>query len=131
MRTFIVAFASALGKYDCFQPSLEGDAATEFHRGLKFSFLGCGNARRTIRCGTENWPPHAIPCRRDSYGQRQLKSFSFALGQLGWIDGQNVALMIRWSGGEPRLAEQYANELVELAPDVIVAGSTIGLDAAR
>jgi putative ABC transport system substrate-binding protein len=67
----------------------------------------------------------------DSYGQRQLKSFSFALGQLGWIDGHNVALMIRWSGGEPRLAEQYASELVELAPDVIVAGSTIGLDAAR
>ena len=73
-----------------------------------------------------------MPSRADdSYGQRQLKSLSFALGQLGWIDGQNVSLMVRWSGGEPRLAKQYANELVGLAPELIVAGSTIGLDAAR
>jgi putative tryptophan/tyrosine transport system substrate-binding protein len=67
----------------------------------------------------------------DPQGARQLKNFRSALERFGWADGHNVSLVVRWSGGEPLLAKQYADELVGLAPDLIVAGSTIGLDAAR
>ena len=44
-----------------------------------------------------------------------------ALGQLGWIDGHNVQIGIRWAGGGSDANRKYAQELVELAPDVIVA----------
>ncbi len=44
-----------------------------------------------------------------------------ALGQLGWIDGHNVQIGIRWAGGGTDANRKYAQELVELAPDVIVA----------
>jgi putative ABC transport system substrate-binding protein len=73
-----------------------------------------------------------MPSRVDDVrGQRQFKRFSLGLERLGWIDGRNISLFVRWSGGEPSLAKQFANELVRLEPELIVAGSTIGLDAAR
>jgi hypothetical protein len=114
MRTFIVAFATALGKYDCFQPSLEAMQRRNFIAGLSSAFWGA--ATRAEQFPAARKIGLLMPSRaNDPYGQRQLKIFSFALNQLGWIDGQNVVLMIRWSGGEPRLAKQYANELVDLA----------------
>ena len=67
----------------------------------------------------------------DPYGQQLHQTLTAALGQLGWVEGVNISLMTRWSGGEPELAQQYAKELVSAEPDLILAGSTIGLDAAR
>jgi putative tryptophan/tyrosine transport system substrate-binding protein len=67
----------------------------------------------------------------DPQGGRQFKIFRSALERLGWVDSRNLSLIVRWSGGEPALAKQFAKELVRLAPDLIVASSTIGLDAAR
>jgi putative ABC transport system substrate-binding protein len=64
-------------------------------------------------------------------GQQQLESFRGALERLGWSERRNLSFVVRWSGGEPALANRYANELVALSPDLIVAGSTIGLEAAR
>ena len=64
-------------------------------------------------------------------GQQQLESFRGALERSGWSERRNLSLVVRWSGGEPALANRYANELVALSPDLIVAGSTIGLEAAR
>jgi putative ABC transport system substrate-binding protein len=48
-------------------------------------------------------------------------AFVQALQQLGWIDGRNVRIEVRWAGGEAREIRRHANELVALAPDVIVA----------
>lgn len=67
----------------------------------------------------------------DIRGQRQFIQFNSGLERLGWIDGRNVSLVVRWSGGEPSLAKEFADELVRLEPELIVAGSTIGLEAAR
>jgi putative tryptophan/tyrosine transport system substrate-binding protein len=64
-------------------------------------------------------------------GRQQLESFRDALERSGWSDRRNLSFVVRWSGGEPALANRYANELVALSPDLIVAGSTIGLEAAR
>jgi ABC-type uncharacterized transport system substrate-binding protein len=72
-------------------------------------------------------PSHAD----DAQGQRQFKRLRLGLERLGWIEGRNFLLLVRWSGGEPRLSKQFANELVDLEPALIVAASTIGLDAAR
>jgi putative tryptophan/tyrosine transport system substrate-binding protein len=53
------------------------------------------------------------------------------LRDLGWIDGQNVRIDIRWNGGEAERARAYAAELVGFAPDVIMAASTTNVTALR
>src|SRR5215813_11915166 len=58
----------------------------------------------------------------DDPGQQANRvAFVEALQQLGWIDGRNVRIEVRWAGGEAREIRKHANELVALAPDVIVA----------
>jgi putative tryptophan/tyrosine transport system substrate-binding protein len=60
----------------------------------------------------------------DPAAQRRVLAFAKALAQLGWTDGRNVRIDVRWSGGDPERIRKYAAELVALAPDVILANST-------
>jgi putative ABC transport system substrate-binding protein len=46
---------------------------------------------------------------------------------LGWTEGQNFRIDVRWNAGDAGLSRTYAAELVGLKPDVILAGSTINL----
>jgi putative tryptophan/tyrosine transport system substrate-binding protein len=55
--------------------------------------------------------------------------FVKTLQTLGWRDGQNLRLDIRWSASDPKLIHYYAEELVATAPDLIVAASTANLQA--
>jgi putative ABC transport system substrate-binding protein len=64
-------------------------------------------------------------------GQSYVKSFIQALGQSGWVDGQNVRVDMRWSAGDATLARLYAAQLIGLMPDVIFAVSTTNLMAIR
>src|SRR5262249_45607285 len=41
--------------------------------------------------------------------------------QLGWNDGRNVRLDVRWTAGDTDRIRRYAAELVAPAPDVILA----------
>jgi hypothetical protein len=56
----------------------------------------------------------------DPVAHQWMMEFRSTLETLGWVDGRNIATEIRWYGGEPDRANQYARELVDLAPDVIV-----------
>jgi hypothetical protein len=49
-----------------------------------------------------------------------------AFEQLGWTNGRNVQIVARWSGGKNVELHKYAEELVALAPDVILAGGGTG-----
>jgi len=66
----------------------------------------------------------------DAEDQRRRVVFQESLKQLGWIVGRNIQIEYRWFGGEPERARVLAKELVELRPDMIVAGTTPGLAAA-
>ncbi len=57
----------------------------------------------------------------DLEARTNLAAFLQALQQLGWSDGRNVRIDIRWGEGDPGRIRKYAAELVELAPDVILA----------
>jgi putative tryptophan/tyrosine transport system substrate-binding protein len=46
------------------------------------------------------------------------------LAQLGWIDGRNVRIDIRWAAASVERMQMFAKELVDLRPDVIVTSST-------
>src|SRR5262245_21061882 len=57
----------------------------------------------------------------DAEGQARLAAFAQALEQLGWSDGRNLRIDIRWAAADN--VRRHAAELVALAPDVLVAGT--------
>src|SRR5262249_59175221 len=64
----------------------------------------------------------------DPEGKARFAAFQQGLEQLGWNDGRNVRVEIRWAGGKTDIARKYAAELIALAPDVILAsgGTMVG-----
>jgi len=56
--------------------------------------------------------------------QARFACFKEGLGQLGWIEGQNIAIEQRTSPGNPDLLPALAQELTRLKPDVIVTTGT-------
>ena len=60
----------------------------------------------------------------DPVEQTRVLAFAQALAQLGWTDGRNVRIDLRWGAGDPERIRRYAAELVALAPDVILAVSS-------
>jgi putative ABC transport system substrate-binding protein len=50
--------------------------------------------------------------------------FTQRLAELGWIDGRNLRMDVRWAPGSIDRMRTFAKELVELRPDVILANST-------
>jgi len=65
----------------------------------------------------------------DAAGKAFVAAFVQQLHRLGWIEGQNLHVEVRWNGGDAALAQRYAAELVAMAPDVIVSASTNNLTA--
>jgi ABC-type uncharacterized transport system substrate-binding protein len=68
------------------------------------------------------------PAADDPDGQARNVAFLQGLQQLGWTDGRNVRIDLRWAAGDPELTRKYTAELVALAPDVIMASgsATVG-----
>jgi putative ABC transport system substrate-binding protein len=60
-----------------------------------------------------------------------LDAFMKSFQELGWTDGRNVRLDIRWTGGDPRINAAQARELVRLKPDVIFAAPSNVVIAAQ
>jgi putative tryptophan/tyrosine transport system substrate-binding protein len=65
----------------------------------------------------------------DPQGQARLGAFQQALQQLGWSDGRNVRIDIRWSETDAERARRYAQELIALAPDILLAEGTVSVTA--
>jgi len=59
----------------------------------------------------------------DTESQARLGAFLQGLQSLGWTEGRNVRIDIRWSVGNADDFRKYALELVALAPDAILAGT--------
>src|SRR5215468_8002986 len=54
----------------------------------------------------------------------RLSAFTQALADLGWTDGRNVRMDLRWGGGDANRIRALAKELVALQPDVILSNTT-------
>jgi putative tryptophan/tyrosine transport system substrate-binding protein len=57
-------------------------------------------------------------------GQRYVAAFRQRLNELGWTEGGNVRIDVRWTEGDLERLRLYAAELVAFAPDVILASYT-------
>jgi putative ABC transport system substrate-binding protein len=64
-------------------------------------------------------------------GQARLAAFQQALQQLGWSDGRNARIDVRWGADDADRERKYAAELIALAPDIILAGGTVSAAAAQ
>jgi putative ABC transport system substrate-binding protein len=65
----------------------------------------------------------------DPEAQTRLTAFLQAMQQVGWTDGGNVQINVRWGAGNPERIRKHANELVGLAPDVILAATAVTVAA--
>ena len=68
------------------------------------------------------------PLESDPDAQRRMSALRDGLEKLGWNDGRNVRIDVRWGGGDAERLGAYAVELVGPNPDVIVAAATPALE---
>ena len=60
---------------------------------------------------------------KDVEAQSRVREFLLGMRDLGWINGRNVQIEIRFPGSNPDLIKEHVAQVVRLAPDVIVANS--------
>ena len=61
--------------------------------------------------------------------QSYLAAFRGALAKLGWTDGSNLRIELRWGAANPDRIKTLAKELVDLRPDAILGTTTIVISA--
>src|SRR5215813_12399465 len=64
----------------------------------------------------------------DPQARIEVAAFLRKLQELGWSEGRNLQIDIRWGGGDADRIRKYAAEVVELAPEVVLApgGTVVG-----
>jgi ABC-type uncharacterized transport system substrate-binding protein len=60
----------------------------------------------------------------DAQAQTEILALRERLQQLGWIEGRNVRIDRRWAAGDVGRMQIFANELVALKPDALLARTT-------
>src|SRR5215469_11614901 len=93
----------------------------------------------TFLCGAAAWPLAAraqqpAQMRRigvmmgyaedDPEAQTRLAAFKQGLQTLGWNEGRNIKIDVRWASGDTDRATTFARELVALQPEVIMSNTT-------
>ena len=63
----------------------------------------------------------------DSEGQARIGALRQGLQELGWSEGRNLKIDLRWTGGNDVRARAYAAELAASQPDVIFAAPSAAL----
>jgi ABC-type uncharacterized transport system substrate-binding protein len=74
-----------------------------------------GVRRVGVLMGTEKDDPEA---------KDWLSAFIRGLQELGWSDGRNLRMDVRWATGKVDQMKVFAKELVDLRPDLLLAHST-------
>lgn len=61
--------------------------------------------------------------------QSYFAAFRGALAKLGWTDGSNLRIELRWGTADPDRIKTFAKELVDLRPDAILGATTPAISA--
>jgi putative ABC transport system substrate-binding protein len=64
------------------------------------------------------------PDETDPQGKARFSAFTQRLAELGWTEGRNLRMDVRWAADNVDRMRLFAKELVGLKPDVILATST-------
>ncbi len=65
---------------------------------------------------------------QDPEGQARINGLRESLTSLGWIEGRNIHLDVKFGAGDARRIRDYVSAFVADAPDLIVVNSTPALD---
>jgi ABC-type uncharacterized transport system substrate-binding protein len=57
-------------------------------------------------------------------GQRRMAAFQEGLLSLGWVEGRNAQLDIRWAAGDKASMRAHAQDLISKSSDIIVVNGT-------
>jgi len=60
----------------------------------------------------------------DPEAQSRIAAFKQELAALGWTEGRNLRIDIRWAAGDVKRAQAFAKELLALQPEVILSNTT-------
>jgi putative ABC transport system substrate-binding protein len=60
----------------------------------------------------------------DPAAKPRISAFTQALAALGWTDGRNVRMDLRWWGDDINRSRTLAAELVGLQPDIVLTSGT-------
>ena len=63
----------------------------------------------------------------DPESQVRLAALAQGLQQLGWVVSQNIQIDYRWASGNAEIMRKNAVELIALAPDIILAHSSVAV----
>jgi putative ABC transport system substrate-binding protein len=67
----------------------------------------------------------------DPLAKPRVSAFTQALAELGWTEGRNVRLDLRWFGDDTNGTPALVRELVGLQPDIILASGTMATVAVQ
>ena len=91
-----------------------------------------------VLCGAAAWPvvaraqqPRQVRrvgvvmsgAENDSQLMKQVSAFREGMRKLGWVEGKNLALEVRWQAAGPEAAQVVITELITLSLDVILVGT--------
>ena len=62
---------------------------------------------------------------------QSIEAFRRGLNELGWIEGRNILIEVRWAGKQGGSADDLAAELVAIPVDIIVTQTTPAALAAK
>ena len=72
-----------------------------------------------------------MPDDENDVAKTNVSAFTQALAGLGWTDGRNMRIDLRWFGGDINRARALAAELVGLQPDIILANGSLATIAVQ
>jgi putative ABC transport system substrate-binding protein len=67
----------------------------------------------------------------DASAQARIAAFRAGLAELGWAEGRNIRLDVRWAGGDPQRMRAEAAALVAEGQDVVLTSGTPAIAALR
>jgi putative tryptophan/tyrosine transport system substrate-binding protein len=88
-------------------------------------------AARAQRDGTRRIGVLMARKEEDAEGQKQFAALRQGLSERGWSDGQAFHIETRWTVADAAEALKFAQELISLKPEVLIANGTPSLVAAR
>jgi putative ABC transport system substrate-binding protein len=65
----------------------------------------------------------------DPVAKTRIAAFEKDLQELGWVFGRDIEIQYRWGAGDTDLTQAYAQELIGMQPDVILAHTNTGMAA--
>ena len=129
--------AQRLGRWQCFRASHGGRCrrGDRMNRREVIAALGAAAASPLLALAQPSEQMHRVGVlssflQDDPAGVADVAVFQQGLADLGWIEGRNIRIELRWPGGDVERAQALAKELVGLQPDVLLAGNSTPVTAA-